>query len=405
MKKIILLIIATISIYAGIIEVETLYNNNEFEKAIEEARASKDEYSNPRLHLLWAKSAEALGRDDEAMSAYERVIMLDDENVDARVALAKVYDKTKRHDLANETKIELQNYQLTPEQRNSLGLLKGEDIEEVKAQAKLSVGYDSNINVSANKADKISTFFGRFSGSASYINELGDKNGLYARADFKLYYQNNTSAHYYDMLLAGLDLGLGYSGDGYSVHVPLGYDRIHYLDVDMLGQFRLEPKVNITFDNIIINANLKYSKRSYKQDIHKGMNDTSYGIGSGLYYLLGKNFAYINLKYETFSSDETLHSLYIDRDTVTASIGLNYNISDSIVSRIDYRYRLSSYDDLATLTEKREDDYNQFELKLSYYLDEKLELYISDRYIKNNSNYTQSDYSKNIAMFGLSVNY
>jgi len=405
MKKITLLLIATVSIYAGIAEVKSFYNNNEFEKAIKEARISKDEYSNPELHLLWAKSAGALGRDDEAMSAYERVVMLDNENIEARVALAKVYDKTKRYDLANESKIELQNYQLTPEQRNSLGLLKGEDIEEVKAQAKFSIGHDSNINVSANKADEISTLFGRFSGSASYINELGDKNGLYARADLKLYYQNNSSAHYYDMFVGGIDLGLGYSGDGYSVHVPLGYDRIHYLDVDMLGQFRIEPKLNITLDNIIINANLKYSKRSYKQSLHKGMNDTSYGIGSGLYYLFGKNFAYVNLKYETFSSDNTLHSLYIDRDTITASIGLNYNLSNSLVSRIDYRYRLGSYDDKATLTDKREDDYNQFELKLSHYLNEKLELYISDRYIKNNSNYTQSDYSKNIAMFGLSVNY
>ena len=400
-----ILLFSSITLFASVEQVQQYYEAGQYEKAIKEAKSSKSEYSNPNLHLLWAKSAEALGRVDEAMSAYERVVMLDEENVDVKLRLANIYSKTQRYTLASESKKELQNYQLTPEQRNSLGLLRGEDVEELKAKASLNMGYDSNINVGAS-GDEISTLFGRFSGSVSYINELKAKKAWYTRADLKLYYQNNMDAHYYDMLVAGLDMGLGYAGDNYTFYIPIGYDTIHYLDVNMLSQLRLEPKVNITLDDMIVNVNAKYSSRSYKQTIHKGMDDTSFGFGSGLYYLIGKDFAYINFKYENFSSDKTLHNQYIDKNMITSSIGLNYNVNDFLVSRFDYRFRLGSYDDVVLDTnDKRKDNYNQFEVKLSHFLDEKQELYISNRYVKNSSNYADADYTKNIVMFGISVNY
>jgi len=401
-KLIYLLLFSTITLFASTKHVQQYYDAKKYEKAIKEARVSKNEYSNPQLHLLWAKSAEALGRLDEAMSAYERVIMLDEDNVDARVALAKIYNETNRLALATETKKELDNYQLTPEQRLSLGIIKGEDIDKVKAQVKLSLGHDTNINVSADDAN--STLFSRLSANASYINELGAKKGWYGRGDMKLYYQNNTDAHLYDMFVGGLDIGAGYAGDGYSVYVPIGYSFIQYLDVNMLDQISLAPKINFIIDDLIINTNVKYAQRKYKQSEHKSMDDTSFGLGAELFYLMGKDFSYVNFLYESFSADNN-GSSYIDRDAITLSAGINHNFSKDIVTKFDYRYRKGLYDDDVASGEKREDDYHQFEFKASHYLEEKLELYFSDRYVLNKSNYSESDYTKNIAMFGLSLNY
>lgn len=402
-KVIYLLLFSAMTLFAGIDKMQQYYDVKNYKKVIKEARASKSEYSNPQLHLLWAKSAEVLGRLDEAMSAYERVIMLDEDNVEARVSLAAIYNQTNRLVLARETKKELDNYQLTPEQRLSLGIIKGEDIDKIKAQAKLSFGHDTNVNVSAD--DEKSTLFSRLSANASYINELGAKKAWYARADMKLYYQNNASAHYYDMSVVGLNVGAGYAGDGYSVYVPIGYSNIHYLDVNMLDQISLNPKVSFLLDELIINTNVKYSQRKYKQSENKNMDDTSFGLGAEAFYLMGKDFSYVNFSYENFSADNS-GSTFIDRNMLTLSMGLNYNYSKDLITKFDYRYRRGSYDDdITSGGKKREDNYQQLEVKVSHYLKEKLELYVSERYVKNSSNNSETDYTKNIAMFGVSLNY
>jgi hypothetical protein len=400
--KYILLFAITTCLSADLLDVENLYNAKNYEGAIQEARASKTEYSNPKLHLFWAKSAEALGRDDEAMSAYERVVMLDENNIDARVSLAQLYNKTDRAALANESKKELENFQLTPQQRNTLGLISGEDINKVKAQAKLGLGYDTNLNVLPD--DEKSSLFTRLSANASYINELKEKGGWNLRADMKLYYQNNIDAHLYDIFVGGLDLGFGYVGDGYSIQVPLGYDMVNYLDVNLLDQLRFQPKVNIKHNDFIFNINTKYSQRNFKKSEHKSMNDSSLGFGGGMYYILGKDFAYANLNYETFSADDS-SSVYIDRDLLKLSMGVNHNPNDYfLVTKVDYKYKLGNYDGDAT-TKKRKDNNHQLELKISHYLKKKLEFYVSLKYVKNSSNYDQADYTKSISMLGLSTNY
>ena len=414
------LLILNVNVFADITQVEKLYAQLKYQEVINEAKSSTSEYSNPRLHLLWAKSAEALGKEKEAMNAYERVVILDEKDTQAKVALFKIYKNTKRDVLAKETREEIQDYQLTPEQRSSLELLKGENIDVVKAKATLIVGHDTNINVSADAGvldtyfgtvgskGELSTLFSRFTGSVSYINELENKGGWHLRGDVSLYYQNNFDESYYNMLVGGLKFGMGYVGDGYTLYVPVGYDAVRYLRVDLLNQISVKPTLNVYLNkDVILNVNVKYAKRSY-DDKYKGMGDTSYGIGAGFYYLFDKNYLYINGSYEKFSSDKSAHYSYIDKDMLTFSLGVNYNLTDWLVSKLDYRYRKGLYDDGITKlvgSDEREDDYNQVELKLSHYFAKNFELFVSDRYAKNSSNYAPAKYNKNIAMFGLSVNY
>jgi len=423
MKKVILFTMLSTLAFASYENSENFYKSAQYQKAIDEAKSSYDEYSNPKLHLLWAKSAEALGHTGEAMSAYERVVMLDENNTNARVALFKIYQKSSRNELAKEMRKELRNYQLTPAQRSSLDLLKGTNIHSFKAKATLGIGYDSNINVSATGSDlddyynttgisgEKSTLFSRLNGSLSYINEIEEKGAWYLRGDAKLYYQNNSDAHYYDMFVGSLEAGVGYTGDGYTFYLPLGYDNVNYLDVGLLSQVRVSPTLNITLnESYILNLNAKYATRSYPKDRYKGMGDSSKGAGVGLYYLFNKNYAYVKADYGDFSSKENIHNAYIDKSMLTLSIGVNYALSTWLVARVDYRYRKGSYDDTidvnsAAETTSRSDDYNQIELKLSHYFAGNYEVFISDRYAKNSSNYLPAEYTKNIFMFGLSANY
>ena len=412
MKFIIFLFSLEFLAYASYIDAKNYYEAGEYENTIAEVRISFDEYSNPQLHLLWAQSAYRLGRLDEAMSAYERVIMLDETNIEAKIELAKIYDKTSRISLAKETSKELANYQLTPEQRTALELIADADIQKIKAKTSLVFGYDTNINISAdeeeldtfyqttNSEGEKSTVFSRFSGSLSYINDFDNVGGSYIKGDLKLYYQDNFSAHYYDMFIGSVDAGYGYRGGNYNIYIPFGVDKVNYLDTSLMQQYKFEPRVDISFaKSYILNLNAAYKQRVYNDSQYKIMDDSCVSAGFGVYYLMDNNFVYINTKFETFSSDKAIHALYIDKNMLTLSLGVNYNISSWLLGRFDYRYRSASYDD------SRDDDYHQTELKFSHLFKDRYELFISNRYIENSSDYVPANYTKNIAILGLSMSY
>jgi len=422
MKILLSLIALSVVASASYTTTKKYFDAKEYKQAVKEAKASTDDYSDARLHLLWAKSEDKLGNTKDAMSAYERVCILDENNVEAKLALYNIYKDTQRDALAKELSKDLLHYDLTPAQRSSLELLKGESLSSLKAKATLSIGHDSNINVSAKASvlddyyggingGEESSMFARFNGSVSYINDLEQKGQWYVRGDLKVYYQDNFDAHFYDMLIVGAEAGLGYAGGNYTIYIPFGYSRINYLDVDLLSQVKIQPKINITLSkNFILNLNAKYARRDYQEQRYARMDDDSVAGGAGLYYLFGKNFAYAKFLYEDFSSRASNPFLFIDKNLFTASMGVNYNVKEFFTARLDYRYRLADYDDSSnpkdsSVTSKRSDDYNQVELKLSHYFKDNFSVYISDRYAKNSSNYAPGEYDKNIAMFGINANY
>ena len=422
MKLLLTIFILSSFLHASYEKAQTYYDNKEYNSVLKEAKASTDEYSNPKLHIIWAKSAEALGLSNEAMNAYERAVMLDENDTTSRMALLKIYDATGRVGLANALGVELQNYNLTPEQRNSLEVLIKENSNSLKAKASISLGHDSNINVSADggvlddyyggvgSLGEQETLFVRMNAALSYIHELGNKGGWYLRSDAKLYYQNNFDASRYNMFIGDLSAGVGYSGSNYTLYLPVDLSYVNYLEVSLLSEISLRPRANISLSkNFILNINVKYSTRNYGKDIYKGMSDSSYGIGTGVYYLFSKNYLYATALYEDFSSTEVLHYSYIDKSMLTLTTGVNYELSSWLMGKLDYKFRQGSYDDSSDLlygsSQKRKDNYSQVELKLSYFFAKHYELFASDRYAQNSSNYVPAEYTKNIAMFGLSANY
>ena len=414
MKKGILLLACSALLSANYAEMEKYYQNGEYAKVIEEAKKSTTEYANPKLHLLWAKSAEELGETKLAMAAYERAVMLDEENIDAKLALLKIYNKQELHELAKELEKDLQNYQLTPAQRNSLALLRKSDVGSVKSQASIGIGYDSNINVGANdlyipSTAAVETLFAKVNGSVSYIHELGEEGGFYARGDLRLFYQNNFDAIDYNMFVGGGELGVGYATSLFTLYVPVAYNRMNYLDVSLYAESAVTPYVNINLaDSFIVNLNAKYADRNYIDQKYKNMSDTSMGAGAGLYYLFGKNYLYGTYNYEYFEGDETIVP-FLNKEAFTGVLGVNYNFGSWVTTKVDYKYRYTFYHDFipqgSGVLESREDNYHQFNVKLSHYFKKHYEVFLSGSMIENFSNYYLVQYNKNIVTAGLSFNY
>jgi len=414
MKKTLTLLCAVqITLLAGVPEMQILYDQKKYEAVIDEAQKSTSEYGNIKLHLLWAKSAEALNKEEMAMSAYERVLILDPNDTEVRVHMANFYASSERDELADEMLESIENYQLTPEQRMSLETLKKDGLQHFKGSASMALGYDSNINVSPDDLDLprygegINTRFTQFRANLSYTHDLDEKGGWYLRSDANIFYQTNAGASYYNLFAGSADIGLGYRNDLYDILLPISYGRVNYLDRDLLESVSVAPRINFTLSKSFIgNINARYTERSYLEEADKKRDDSITGIGLGLYWIFDKNFVYFSTNYDNYDAkySESLH--FTNKETTRVTMGINYNVEEWFIARLDYRYRYARYDDLIENSlNKRSDDYHQTELKVSKMIDDKLEASLLYRYIKNNSNYDLAEYNKDITMLGLQYNF
>ena len=249
--------------------------------------------------------------------------------------------------------------------------------------------------------------FMQFRGSLSYIHELEGKGGWYLRGDADLFYQNNTDASDYNLFAGSIGAGPGYGGSFYDVYVPVSYGRIHYLDRDLLQSVSLDPRVNFTLSEaFILNVNVRYTQRSYIESYDEKRDDTISGGGLGLFWLFDKNFAYAKINVDNYSAEHSDSIRFTDKDTLTASLGINYDVMEWFIARADYRYRSASYDDeYEAGSSDRSDDFHQAELKVSRMFFDTLEGSLLYRYIRNDSNYDAAEYNKNIVMLGLQYNY
>ena len=389
MKKTVVAITAIViaNLFGDITTVEKLIKEQKYQEAIAAAEASKKDYPNPKLHLLWAKACGKIGDRVCQMSALERASMLD-------------------------PKI------LTPSQRTTLEQLHGGisfKNTTWKSSVDAGIGYDTNVNIapdelgSSNVQGQIETLFFSMSAQLSYRNELEAKNGWYVRADGGFYDQNNfdSAARNYDMFHGVLKGGVGFTKAGaYDVYIPIAYGYLYYLSTGLFNRYAIAPQIRFFIESgVFVNLALNYEYRDYMKTRYDGNDQQKTAAALSLYKFFPKGFIYGSISYENFSSKHSPSNLYIDRDNIIGLFGGEYRISSKLRLRLDERLRYTLYKDDAQNGQKREDYFSQTQLKCSYDMTKHLDLYASGRYISAKTNDARFEYSKTVALVGIGYNY
>ena len=405
MRFVLLLFLSSMILSASYVKMLDYYKKGQYKNVLREAKRSQSEYSNPKLHLIWAKSAEKLGYTTEAMSAYERVLILDESNTEVSTELSHIYESSKRKGLSDLSYSKQQN-------------------DKLKIQADLALGHDSNLNVNpggdvldeyygvVGNTGAISSNFVKFTANINYTHEFDSAEGWFLRGALNIYNQDNLSAQDYNFFMTTLSLGLGYTGsDAYSLYLPVFYDNIHYLGTNLMERYRFLPRVIIpVFQNSLLDLNAIYSKINYSNEIDKKNDSNTFGFGVGLYFPIYDDSVRINAKYEKRESDSSLNNKYIDAHFITVGASVQHPFTNALFAEIGYKLRYGKYDDsIGTLLvlndDKRVDHFNQFDVKLGYLPKDTIEVYVKNTYIRNNSNHILTKYNKNIFMFGVDLSF
>ncbi len=369
-----------------------------------------------KFNLQWAKCEDKLGNKDESMSAYERVLIENPNNLEALTALARMYGANHMDYESKELKHTVDNGRLTPEQRQIVStLLEGEkNLVSTRFSATLNFGYDNNLNFgiytqeAGKEKGELSSAFNAFNFSGNYVNELDEVGGFSFQSNVNFYWQNNYSAHYYDILYGSIDAGIGYSTSNTLLYIPLVYRRMKNLNTDLYEQYGIAPRLTTSFgDGLLMNIELTYLKRKYIDDIRKNADDTLSNVSTGLYKFYGENYIYAQAKYNSFKADNAVPALFTEYNYLQLFAGASYEIEEFFIVNINYQYGNGRYSDYIDLTDniKREDDFSQIGISFQRDITTELEMLAGYTYADNDSNYEPLSYHKQTVTVGLKYNY
>jgi len=359
------------------------------------------------------------GNLNRAQAAYERAIINDVNSSLARLKLATLYKSIQMQQSAKSILNDIELNRLTPAQQNSLEALEtSHSLNSFKARASLDLGYDTNVNIAPDDAvsqdlnsslEQQASAFTRLRTDLSYLHDLGSSNGWFLRGDFNFYYQNNFSAHKYDLLYGRIYAGAGYRRENFTFYLPLFYDRMDYLDEDLLQEYGIHPDFTMKIiTNLFFNINANYTKRQYIQTKDTFRNDQMLSGGAGLFWIDSTEIFYIKTRYEDYSATEDIFAAYTNKSRLYAQVGLFYLFSEVIEAQIDYQYRYEDFEEVPSLNPndvKRDDSNHDAKAALKYRFTKSLKATASYHYIKNSSSYKPAEYQKHEMLVGLEYNY
>ena len=361
------------------------------------------------------------GNLNRAQAAYERAIINDINSSQARLKLAILYKNVQMTKSAESILNDLDKTELTPAQQSSLKALEispSRSLNSFKARASLDLGYDTNVNIVPNDAirqdlnsslEQQASAFTRLRTDLSYLYDLGSSNGWFLRSDFNFYYQNNFSAHKYDLLYGRIYAGMGYRRGNYTFYLPLFYDRMNYLDKDLLQEYGVHPDFTMRLmSNLFLNLNANYTQRHYIQSEDTFRNDAIISGGAGLFWIDKTEMLYIKTRYENYSATEDVFAAYTNKSRLYAQVGLLYVFTNIVDAQLDYQYRYEDFKEVSNVhpnDAKRDDSNHDVKATLKHHFTKSLKLTGSYHYIKNSSTHKLAEYQKHEMLIGLEYNY
>ncbi len=383
--------------------LQALYDHGDYQNVILEASQDYPHYNDPQLHFLWAKSAEALGDDIAAMSAYERVLLLDSKHTQAQIALVAVYKRLHRGMLSDALYANLFRRESTVA-TNSRAL---------RLDAKLSLGYDSNIGANSDlqrsdtlRDDVEDTLFARANAQVSYTRHFDAH--WFAQATLGAEAQTNSDTPLYNLYDAAASMGMGYRTDDAVFYVPLSYTRMYYLERDFLAQYGTYPYCNIALTpHMTLNLGFKYLQRRFVDPVDRPRNDTVLGSGAGLFYTIERGYVSVKGGYDRYDAQEATPLYFTEKQIFHTDAGIGKTFGDYLFSA-DYHFQQAYYDDTfqsGSKQEKRTDTYHRIDMKADMLLYEHWHLTLEYGYTKNDSNYRYAPYSKHVIMTGVQYSY
>lgn len=260
-----------------------LYNENKMEQAykiFDELYFEKPDDN--RVNFYLGRCALELKLYDDAMSAFERVLLMEPQHIRSRMELARVYFEQQQYEQAEEEFKRALEQNLPPEVAAKIQLyLKA--IEESRRRSFINgtfifgLQHDTNVNSSIGNKEYMIPSGLRLPGekarvdmaavqavALNHIYDFGEKDGFYWQSSAILYAMSYGRTTMSNIKLVGFNTGPGYRSEKYDILLPFAADRVEYGLVPLMYTFGAAPKVTIKLsDSFLLDASYSYKNKFY----------------------------------------------------------------------------------------------------------------------------------------------
>lgn len=424
MKKLfcLIFIVSLSSLFADSLKDATsLFNKKQYKKAYTKTQMYlKKNPLDIRANTILADCAYYMEDYDDAMAAYDRVLILDPNNIYAKMQESKIFAKIGDKDMSKLELDAILKLNLTDKQRESILKLKEsmgykdaqkqETKKPIRGSVSIGVLYDTNTNgdigeknfaipsynltyEGQKEEDDFAIFENLYlNGNMNFNETLGLEATLnvYNRSYFDMH-ENDTSYLFFS-LAPYTDMG------SFKVSLPLVLNKIFlghdsYLDIYGGG---------IDIKRYIQSTILEFGYRYYKNAYHGKNEDkdsTNQNVYAGMQYLFSKDFlSYVYLRYANNKEKNDLRN-DVNYDSYGIDLGINKRFFTSFIARAGFKYKNYNYDDFNKIFENRRDDkIYDYSLGLTYNFLKSSSLSLDVEYIDKKSNQFAYEYDRLLTM-------
>jgi tetratricopeptide (TPR) repeat protein len=399
-----------------------LYKNKDYQKSYDIFRKLfiKD-FKNKNINFYLGLNSFELQKYDEALLAYERILIQDENALRVKLEYAKTLFAMKDFQNAKLKFLEIKQDKIpTSVESNINHFLVLIDNQTQRLFVNGSVGfsliYEDNVNsgtqisqyiipkydVLADGTEPLEDFASQEVVTLSTMYDIADKGGFYLSNDFLAFGKQYKKYYDKNILLFSTTPKIGYRDNNYDVSFGLPMDRLEVEHEISTTSIAFQPMINYIFSqNFSAQSYLKYQKKFNQQEYDRDNDSTI------------KEFM-LNLSYKTFSfsfvenSEDRIRGDRTDIDKDTRKFSLNYTYVIDTKNNFNLSYSLlNSWYDLEddNFLSKRVDRVNSVSLSYNRRLSNDLSLTIGCARTDTDSNQAPFSNKKNSINFGITRSF
>lgn len=406
-----------------------LYSQKNYAGALKIFESFKNTPIDPkRLDFYVGRCNYEMQNYEQAMSAYERVLMEDPENLRVRLELAQTLLKLNLlKDAKKEYLYVLEKKEVPQSVKDNINIqlsfIEGKTKKDfVNITAIFGIGYDSNIdngtdtqeysvyvpqlntNIPIRSARQIATLTYEAGAVVSHVRKVNDN--FFIKNSATLYMQRYQNYAEKDMQIFSVNTTPTYTKDKNLYSLGLGLDHVWYGNVNFLNNYSLTPKYSYSISSTLLyDIYLKYARKAFYAPNQDKDSDT---------YELSNKISYINKEYGLFSGELVLGDekkvkgvrTDVSKKYYAIKALHTYKFSEKLLLNTNINYESNKYqlEDVNFLN-KRDDRKMLYSIGLMNISSKKLTLNLNAQYIKNSANQEPFDYDKYVIKSSLYYNF
>lgn len=401
-------------------EAQKSYNVGDFKTAYGYFETlSLDNPDNAEYNFLLGRSALELKMYDEALTAFDRVIMLNPSHTRTRLELARLYYETNQLEQASH-ELDLVLKESIPQNIRDIATAFKTRVDESKSKHRFSValivggGYDSNANNDIGKKEFIIPSFNiPISGNekvsdsnlfativVNHVYDFGEKGGWSLENSLVGYNKLNTDLSNNNLNLFSLSTAPVYTYENYRLSLPLNYDRVYLDGKGYMYNLSASLKSSYFIDATSqVEAGVLHKRGFYDEDDAQDVKGNTFFASYKKAF--GEDEPLVLSLSTSYSNNAEVNSGRTDVSSTgnSYSVELSQSFKNGLKPSLSYTYSSSDFDKVDVLFgTKRADTRDEYEVGLGYALYDNMLINASVTYAKNHSNHDPFNYDKITAL-------